>query len=293
MCFAKIRRSDPVYQMQLQRPLTNRRVGKRATGTTPEQSARLTSGPMQLSRNRSWNRRVFAILLFGVAFGYLEAAVVSYLRALHEPVRQRYYPGRPPAELFPLLTLDQTRSAAPEQIRVIAVEVGREAATLVMLAALALGISENAGQWAAAFAIAFGGWDLAFYAGLKLVLGWPPSPFTWDILFLIPVPWAAPVLAPALVAAAMIAAGIWHLQREAAGEPVRIAPRQWAGIVLAALILIVSFTLDYRNLLAGGRPHPFAWGTFSFGLALGLFSYAYAALMSRTGLKPAAAGVAA
>src|SRR5581483_2114894 len=101
-------------------------------------------------------RRVLAVLLFGVAFGYLEAAVVSYLRALHEPVRQHYYPGRPASELFPLLTLDQTRSAAPEQIRVIAVEIGREASTLIMLAAVALAVSENGGQWAAAFAMAFG-----------------------------------------------------------------------------------------------------------------------------------------
>jgi len=226
-------------------------------------------------------RRILAILLFGVAFGYLEAAVVSYLRALHEPVRQRYYPGRAPSELFPLLTLDQTRSAAPEQIRVIAIEVGREAATLIMLAALALAVSENLGQWAAAFAVAFGTWDLAFYAGLKLLLDWPASLLTWDVLFLIPVPWAAPVLAPSLVSAAMIGGGLWHFRREAAGEPVHIGARQWAGLVAGAVILIVSFTLDYRNLLAGGVPHAFAWGVFGVGLGVGVVSYSYAARVRR------------
>lgn len=233
-------------------------------------------------------RRVFAILLFGVAFGYLEAAVVTYLRALHEPVRQHYYPGRPASQLFPLLTLDQTRSAAPEQIRVIVIEIGREAATLVMLAALALALSKNAGQWAAAFAIAFGTWDLAFYAGLKLLLDWPASLVTWDVLFLIPVPWAAPVLAPSLVSLAMIAAGAWHFQREP-----RLGARHWAGILLGAAILIVSFTLDYRNLLAGGTPHPFAWGTFTIGLAAGLLSYAHAAVTSGDRVEAAMAGVAA
>jgi len=233
-------------------------------------------------------RRLSAILLFGVAFGYLESAVVTYLRALHEPVRQHYYPGRPASELFPLLTLDETRSAAPEQIRVIAVEIGREAATLVMLAALALAVSKNASQWAAAFAIAFGIWDLAFYAGLRVLIDWPASLLTWDVLFLIPVPWAAPVLAPCLVSLAMIASGVWQLQ-----HAVRIGARHWAGILLGAAILIVSFTLDYRNLLAGGTPHPFAWGTFTAGLAVGLISYGHAAVTSRQRVEVAVAGVAA
>jgi hypothetical protein len=233
-------------------------------------------------------KRVLALLLFGVAFGYLEAAVVSYLRALHEPVRQRYYPGRPPSELFPLLTIEKTRSAAPEQIRVIKIEIGREAATLVMLAALALAVSENASQWAAAFAIAFGTWDLAFYAGLKLLLDWPASLFTWDVLFLIPVPWAAPVLAPSLVSVAMIAAGAWHFRRG-----VHIGSREWAGIVAGAVILIISFTLDYRNLLTGGTPHPFAWGTFSLGLAVGALSYVHAAATSGQREETPVASVAA
>src|SRR5260370_3453976 len=98
-----------------------------------------------------WKRTVLALLLFGTAFGYLEAAVVSYLRALHEPARQRYYPGRPAADLFPLLTLDQMRATAPGQMQTLAIEIGREAATIIMLAAVALAVARNAGDWAAAF----------------------------------------------------------------------------------------------------------------------------------------------
>jgi hypothetical protein len=219
-------------------------------------------------------RAIAVLLLFGAAFGYLEAAVVSYLRILHEPARLQFYPQRPASDLFPLLTLEQLQSSGPEQQKTLFVEIGREAATMLMLAAIALAVATNARQWAAAFAIAYGVWDIAFYVGLKVLLDWPPSLFTWDILFLIPLPWAGPVVAPVLVSVAMIAAGIWCLWREEAKRPLRIGIWNIAGVLLGALVIIVSFTLDYRNLLTGGMPHPFNWGVFGLGLGIGVASYA-------------------
>jgi hypothetical protein len=232
---------------------------------------------------------VLSMLLFGIAFGYLEAAVVSYLGALHEPARQRFYPSRPPGELFPLLTIEQVRAAGPEQPKTLIIEIGREAATIVMLAAIALAVAENAGQWAALFAIAFGIWDIAFYAFLKLLLDWPASLLTWDILFLIPIPWVGPVLAPVIVSASMISAGLWHLRREAIGERMPLGILQWIGIVSGAFVIIASFTMDYRNIMAGGIPRPFNWAIFGLGIAIGLLSYASAAIASRTQRKRAAA----
>lgn len=228
-----------------------------------------------------WKRTVIALLLFGTGFGYLEAAVVSYLRALHEPVVQRLYPGRVPGDLFPLLTLDQLQSSAPAQMKTLAIELGREAATMLMLAAFAVAVSSNAGQLAAAFVIAFGIWDITFYLFLKLLLGWPASVFTWDILFLVPVPWTGPVLAPVLVSAAMIGAGIWHLRREATGSGVRIGGLHWAGLIAGALVIVVAFAMDYRQILSGGVPHAFHWTVFGAGLTLGVGSYASAAAAGR------------
>src|SRR5262245_7395773 len=229
---------------------------------------------MHSTRPTGWAGTVFGIILFGIAFGYLEAAVVSYLRLLHEPARQRFYPGRSPGELFPLLTLEQARAAGPEQPRTLAIEVGREAATIVMLAAIALASARNRGQWAAAFAIAFGIWDIAFYGFLKLLLDWPSSMVSWDILFMIPTPWVGPVLAQVIVSAAMIAAGLLHLRRDARGERVQLSAPHWFGIALGALVIVISFTLDYRNILAGGAPRPFNWTVFSLGLTIGVLSYA-------------------
>jgi hypothetical protein len=234
-----------------------------------------------VSRELPWKRTVLALLLFGAAFGYLEAAVVTYLRLLHEPARQQFYPGRAPADLFPLLTLDQLHSAGGQQQRTLVTEIGREAATILMLAAIALAVSRNAGQWAAAFVIAFGTWDITFYLFLKLLLDWPASLFTWDILFLIPVPWAGPVLAPVLVSAAMIAAGTWHLRSEARSTPVRIRANQWAGILGGAIVIVIAFAIDYRNLMQGGMPHPFNWSLFALGMAIGLASYAWAVAQSQ------------
>lgn len=228
-----------------------------------------------------WKRVVLAILLFGTAFGYLEAAVVSYLRLLHEPARQKYYPGRPPSDLFPLLTLEQLRSAGMEQQRTLVIEIGREVATILMLAGIALAAARNGSQWAAGFVIAFGTWDLTFYLFLKLLLDWPASLYTWDILFLVPVPWAGPVLAPCLVSAVMIAAGIWHLRCDGNEAPITVGGRHWAAILGGALIIVISFAEDYRNLLAGRMPHPFDWLVFASGLALGIAGYAHAAWQSR------------
>lgn len=228
------------------------------------------------------NRTVLALLLFATAFGYLEAAVVTYLRLLHEPARQRFYRGRSPADLFPLLTLDQLRASGSDQSHTLAIEIGREAATLAMLAAVALAVARNAGQWAAACAIVFGAWDITFYVFLKMLLGWPASLLTWDILFLLPVPWVGPVLAPVLVSAAMIALGVWHLRNEARGRGVRIGPAHWSGMIAGGVVVVLSFTMDYRNIMSGMRPHHFNWIIFGLGMMVGIASYASAAYGRRT-----------
>ena len=51
----------------------------------------------------------------------------------------------------------------------------------------------------------------------------------------------------------------------------------WAGIVAGAGVIIVSFTLNYSNLAAGGIPQQFNCVVFSAGLILGTAAYATAA----------------
>lgn len=197
--------------------------------------------------------------LFGVAFGYLEGAVVVYLR----------YILYPDGFVFPLRPIPPI---------LLAVEIGREAATMAMLwgAAWAAG---GAGRLKfARFLYAFGLWDIFYYVALYVVLGWPASLLDWDILFLIPIPWLAPVLAPALVAALFVivgGAGIWR--RGAA------TVKPWQGILtfVGGLAILGTFLKATITGLDRAAPDSYPWAVFALGLA-GISVAAAAAFYRRT-----------
>jgi len=137
--------------------------------------------------------RIVLLALFAVAMAFVESAVVVYLRGLFYP--EGFY---------------GTLAAIP--VFYYGTEVFREAATIVMLAAVAL-LAARRGWWerVAYFLFCFGVWDIFYYVWLYALLGWPPSLLTNDLLFLIPVPWVAPVAAPVAASAVMIAASVWML----------------------------------------------------------------------------------
>jgi hypothetical protein len=218
-------------------------------------------------------RIVVGLFLFGISFGYVEAAVVIYLRALYEPLRQRLTPGRAAGELFPLLDRDRLQAEAPEAARLLTLEIIREAATILMLAAAAsLVIAGDRRPWLPSFSIAFGVWDASFYLFLKLWIGWPASLLTWDLLFMLPVPCVAPVLAPVLVSVTIVASGLAALCR-----PVAVRVADWLGLILGGVLIVLSFTWDFQNILAGNLPRPFAWWLFLAGelVSVGTFLNAF------------------
>lgn len=218
-------------------------------------------------------RNSLALVLFAVAFGYVEAAVVVYLRHVYEPLRQVLYPQAPAGDLFPLVPIAQLSS---EHLRLLVVELGREAATLLMLAGAGLITARDSRQWIAGFAIAFGIWDISFYLFLKVFLDWPASLLTWDLLFLLPVPWVGPVLAPVIVSVVMIACGLIALRRDWDGSPIPASTRHWVALLASAIAIVASFTWDYRHLLAGASPEQFHWTLFSSGLLAGICTFTHA-----------------
>ena len=118
--------------------------------------------------------------------------------------------------------------------------------------------------------MSFGVWDLSYYVWLWLLLGWPPSLLTWDVLFLIPVPWIGPVLAPAVVSSALVIGGLLLLREGARGDPVNLSVPLWILLVTGGLLVLSSFVLDFGVALLQLEPPPFRWGLFGTGVALGV-----------------------
>jgi len=138
--------------------------------------------------------------------------VVEYLRAL-------YYPLQEGGFRFPILTFEQLEFMGYEHVRRLVIEFVRELATLVMLVTIGAAAGSNRREAWAHFMIAFGVWDIFYYLWLKLLIDWPPGLLTWDLLFLIPVPWVAPVLAPLIVSVALIVCGLTVLFFESRQRP--------------------------------------------------------------------------
>jgi hypothetical protein len=223
-----------------------------------------------------FKRILIGTLLFGVSFGYIEASVVVYLRPHYQPLRFRFLQESMDDESFPLLRLDQLEQAGPDPMRLLWTELGREGATLLLLAAFALAAGSTFRQWFAVFGVAFGLWDIFYYVFLKVLLDWPASLMTWDLLFLLPVPWAGPVLSPVIVSFSLIACGVMLLARETSGRPAVMRWQNWLGMFAGGLIVIAAFCWDYRNLLDGGHATPFNWPLFALGEFVGLAAFGHA-----------------
>ena len=196
-------------------------------------------------------KRWATVFVFAVAMAWLEAAVVFYLRTLVGRID--------PYQINPL----------PAQGRLDGVELLREIATLIMLACVGGLAGKTARLRLGYAAIAFGVWDIAYYVFLKGMTGWPGSLLDWDVLFLIPLPWWGPVIAPISVSVLLIAGGTLVSQFDEPGRPI------WPGRltlflnIVGAILCLLVFMADAIGVANKGEeairkalPTQFNWPLF-------------------------------
>ena len=192
------------------------------------------------------------VVVFAIAMACMEAATVFYIRALVDRI-EPYQPNP--------LPIDNTLGT---------VELWREAATLVMIATVGMLAGTTWRRRVGYAAVVFGVWDIFYYLFLRVMTGWPRTILDWDILFLLPLPWWGPVLAPVSIAVVMIVWGSLATQsRDQAGEP------RWAWVIAGAGITLALgvFMTDAWQALPDGRdailqvlPSTFNWPLFLVAL---------------------------
>lgn len=234
-----------------------------------------------MKKPQSLRNTILTLLLFSIAMGYLETSVVVYLRTMYYGSNQ--FP-------FPLPAIDTG---------IAVVEFWREIATLFMLAGAGIIAGKNSLQRFTYFLFCFAIWDIFYYIFLKLLIGWPLTLVDWDILFLVPVPWTGPVLAPCIVALTMIVFSLWIVYLEEKGMKVKVRRGQWMLLLAGCMVILYSFMHDYAmhvlsqpgsgfwtlwsadSLFSEGknyRPQEFSWSTFFTGelmLAAGIARMAH------------------
>ena len=209
----------------------------------------------QLTGETIW--RWFWVVIFAAGFAWVESAVVVYLREI-------FYEG---SDIFPLPVNWQNSEYVGNYLTRI--ELIREFATLVMLISVGWATGRTRWQKFCFFMIAFGVWDIFYYVWLKVMIAWPENLLTWDILFLLPLPWVGPVITPVLIALAMTAAGTLIIYLEEKGYKIRFYWYDWMIVMGCGLIMIVAFCWDWKNIIQlpgdpnrTGIPNPFSWGLY-------------------------------
>jgi len=179
--------------------------------------------------------KIIWVGIFAIAMGFLESAVVVYIRAL-------YYPE---GFMFPLKLISD---------QIMITEFFREAATMIMLIGIAIIAGRSAVERFAYFIFSFGIWDIFYYVFLYALLGWPQSLFTWDVLFFIPVTWIGPVVAPVINAVTMIILALTLIYFKDNPSPrikkVKTGKLVWPLLILGSLVVIISYTMDYVGFMS-------------------------------------------
>lgn len=195
--------------------------------------------------------RFCIVVIFGIAFAYIEAVVVVYLREIFHP----------DGFTFPLADFGTILQRKP----LLLTEIGREAATIVLMLTGAWLFGRNLQERFAYFLAIFAVWDIFYYVWLKVLINWPSSIVDWDILFLIPITWAGPLLAPVLISLTLLLFAVIILYRDSCASGLKVTLMDWLGFSLAGLVVVVSFCIAGRHIRKRDFKSHFYWPVFALG----------------------------
>ncbi|MFA5856359.1 MAG: hypothetical protein WC867_03310 [Candidatus Pacearchaeota archaeon] len=176
-------------------------------------------------------KKFLTIGIFAIAMAFLETIIVVYLRMM-------YYPKGFNFPLNP--NMDSN---------IYSLEVIREFFTIVMLVTIAILAAKKFHERFAYFMFSFAIWDIFYYIWLKVILDWPSSLFTWDILFLIPIPWLGPVAAPIICSITMIVFSFLIINFEDKGKKIKIMKSEWILLFSGGILMLYTWMKDYFNLI--------------------------------------------
>ncbi|MBD3252892.1 hypothetical protein GF386_04125 [Candidatus Pacearchaeota archaeon] len=181
-------------------------------------------------KKETW-KKLGVVGIFGAAMAFIETLIVVYLRMLYYPEGFKF-PLNPYIEPW-----------------VYSVEWFREFFTIVMLACIAVLAARKFSERFAYFMYSFAVWDIFYYIWLKVILDWPASFLIWDLLFLIPIPWLGPVIAPLTCSVMMIVFAYIILDFADKGKNTEIHKNEWILLIIGSLILLYTWLIDYARLI--------------------------------------------
>ncbi len=181
--------------------------------------------------NKESKRKFWIITIYAIAMAFLESAVVIYIREL-------YYKG---GFNFPL-----EMNVNPF---IMNVEWVREIATIVMLVAIGYMTSKKSYEKFAYFIYAFAIWDIFYYVFLKLVIDWPSSLLTWDLLFLIPWSWLGPVITPLICSLLFIVLAFLIVNYSDSRKNIKFSVLEWICFIGAGILVLYTWLYDYGSII--------------------------------------------
>jgi hypothetical protein len=195
-------------------------------------------------------KNILLVIIFAIAMAYLESAVVVYLRGMYG-------------------IKDLLRDINFQVDAYTFIEIGREAATIVMLSLVSSLAGSNWLKKVGFFFLSFGIWDIFYYIWLYVFIQWPKSLFEWDVLFLIPLPWWGPVIAPILISILLVVIGYLLIVE----TKFKIKKFDWFILFLSVIVILFTFMEDSINIILTGegnlaevRPTKFDWVLYSIFL---------------------------